>query len=724
MNIAKTVAAGVAVLGRAQRSLRRRVISVPDAASPDHHRAVIDAMGEGVLVQDTDGRVVLTNSSARVLVGIEQEYGPATLPDGWSLVDAHGEPLSEDRFPGRRALRERRPVVGHVVGLRSTAGDIRWLEVSAHPITAAGGHQPYAVVSAIRDVTVQRQIEERLRMESRLLDSVGQAVVAWDNEGLITFINKAAEGLYGCTPATVLGTHIADTISPWIAPALLAEVIEAADAGRGWEGEIPIRRPDGSTIPIWTTNTPVFEGERLVGHTGISVDISDRKATDALTAHRACHDPLTDLPTRGALVGLIDGHLSSDSGSPPNLSLILVDIGPLDVQNDAFGHEFGDRIILRCAQSLVDAVHEGDSLARFSDHTFAVCCSHNSEESSSDTGGYGDRLRAGLARSFRLAGIDLHLQVSAAVVSTTAEARDAAELLRWADTALSRARRDGTTQVYDQTMRDELWRRVQLEILVNRVCDDGRVDLGYQPVVRLDDQQTVGAETLLRLIDAEGVAVPAREVIEAAERSGRIRELGDLILRTACTDAARWQRAAPEMAISVAVNVSAAQLDDPKFSSLVTHALDAAGLDPSALSLEITESALMRDPVRSAALLAELKVGGVTLCADDFGTGYSSLAQLKALPLDVLKIDRSFVEGLPENLEDVAIIQAIMALADALGLGVVAEGIESEAQVRELLELGTACGQGWLWSGALSCAEFEARLSSEADSALSEAVGT
>ncbi|MCU1354105.1 MAG: hypothetical protein JWM05_3314 [Acidimicrobiales bacterium] len=311
--------------------------------------------------------------------------------------------------------------------------------------------------------------------------------------------------------------------------------------------------------------------------------------------------------------------------------------------------------------------------------------------------------RAAVARPVTIGGHDLLLRASAGVVLDASAELDADELLQRADTALVRAKAAGkdATRLWDDAMRRQLLRRIELEAVVRRAVALGEVTLEYQPIVQLEDQAIVGAEALLRMTDEHGTPIPAIEVIEAAESCGSIVGLGLLILRTACAEAARWTRVRPGLDLTMAVNLSALQLADANLPDLVAGVLRAAGLEPDRLCLEITESVLMDDTELTGRRLAQLKSLGIHLSADDFGTGYSPLSYLKRLPLDSMKIDASFVAGLPDCAEDVSIVTAIMGAARGLGLQVVAEGIERPDQLRALEELGCARGQGHLWERAV-----------------------
>ncbi|MCU1455884.1 MAG: diguanylate cyclase/phosphodiesterase with sensor(s) [Acidimicrobiales bacterium] len=380
---------------------------------------------------------------------------------------------------------------------------------------------------------------------------------------------------------------------------------------------------------------------------------------------------------------------------------MLIDVDDFTVVNHAYGHRAGDEVMRHAEHVLRLAVHADDLVVRFSADSFFVCCFHGLGRDRAC--GYADRLRAAMGQRRTLGDHDIHLRASAGVVVEGAARVSSDELLQKADAALTRAKDAGknTSWLYDDGLRQQLLRRLDLEALVRRTVLIGHVSLAYQPIVRLEDETIVGAEALLRVVGDDGEVVPAGELVEAAERTGSIVGLGLLVLQAACKEAARWGRALPGCPLTIAVNLSASQLAEEHLPDLVATVLRATKLEPSLLCLEITESVLMEDSARSIRDLARLKALGVRLSMDDFGTGYSSLAYLKRLPLEAMKIDRSFVAGLPDSPEDASIVAAIMGVARGIGLDVVAEGIEDQAQLAALRRLGCGYGQGHLWARAV-----------------------
>lgn len=394
----------------------------------------------------------------------------------------------------------------------------------------------------------------------------------------------------------------------------------------------------------------------------------------------------------------LDAEIDRTGGA---LALLLVSVDDAHDVGLALGHPAADELVEACGAALVAAARPGDVVARVAGDSLAVCSPRLSDPD--EALAHAEHLRRALAEPLQVAGA--HIEVRSSVGVALAEGPDdaAPALLERADTALFRAREAGRDSValYDDALRRRLARQLEVEAVLRAAIERAEVPMAYQPIMRLGDQAMWGAEALLRLCDERGDPIPATEVVRVAERTGAIAELGRLVLRQTCADAARWVRARPDRQFVVTVNISSRQLGDPALPDVVADELDAAGLQPSRLVLEISESALMDDPVRAARRLAQLKMRGVRLLVDDFGTGRSSLANLKRFPIDGIKLDRSFISGLPSSPEDHAIVRAMVGVAQALGLDAVAEGVEDEQQLAELQRLGCGYGQGYLWSRAV-----------------------
>lgn len=543
-----------------------------------------------------------------------------------------------------------------------------------------------------------------LRLRAHLLDAVGVAVVAAGRDGRVIYVNPLAEELYACSAGDALGRVVADVVS-WDLPDEVVEgLMSCAGSTATWTGDVALRDPG---VEVAVSITPLAVDGEVVAMVASAADATERNRARASLLHQSLHDDGTGLLNRRGLVAgtaqLIEAH---DFGAAP-VDTIRIEVHELRMVSDAFGWAEAARVVAQLARSITGAAHRGDLVGRISASSFGVCCPHDLEPEGAVA--YAERLVEVVAQPQAIGTSNLDLHASAGIATAGHAGVGVEELFQQADIALTHVRRQGRggTCHYDPSLRLPIIRQLELEAVIRRAVALGEVALGYQPVVRLADQRVVGAEALLRMVDADGEPIPAFELATAAERSGLIGDLGLLVLQTACRQAARWQRPGADP-VGVAVNVSALQLQDPRLAHQVDDALAAAGLDPARLTLEMTETVLMADTDRTARQLARLKMSGVRLAADDFGTGYSSLAYLKRFPLDAIKADLSFVAGLPDSPEDVAVVSAMVAMADALGLTVVAEGVETERQLQALEALGSTYGQGYLWSRAIPGEEVAA----------------
>jgi diguanylate cyclase (GGDEF)-like protein/PAS domain S-box-containing protein len=534
-------------------------------------------------------------------------------------------------------------------------------------------------------------------LRAQLIDAIDDAVFAVDPDGAVLFMNAAAERLYGCSAAWAEG-RIATDVLAWDLPDdIIASMVRCTDRASTWTGDLGLRSERPSRISV--TIAPLHIAGATAAMVASARDTSERDGARAALHHRMTHDAATGLSNRQGAAQRLEELVDAHDGTTA-MTVIRLDLEGLRSVSEAFGEPASCEVIKAVAHAVARSAHTGDIVARASDASFTICCPHLAGEAQAHD--LAERLRQVATHPTPVGGTRVALRAAAGIV-VDREGTRSEELLHRADIAASHQRERGRSEstLYDDALRQHILRQVDLEALIRRAIATGEVGLAYQPVVQLSDQTVVGAEALLRMVDDRGAAVPPPDIIRIAERTGLISDLGLVILRTACSEAARWQREHPERPIGVAVNVSASQLDDDGFPDEVERALRASGLDPARLTLEMTETVLMADSDRSTRQLARLKMIGVRLSADDFGTGYSSLAYLKRFPLDAIKADLSFVAGLPDSPEDVAVVAAIVAMADAVGLHVIAEGVENLRQLSELERLGCGFGQGYLWSRAV-----------------------
>jgi diguanylate cyclase (GGDEF)-like protein len=422
-----------------------------------------------------------------------------------------------------------------------------------------------------------------------------------------------------------------------------------------------------------------------------AVDGMRRAFDDAM--HQATHDPLTGLPNRSLVLDRLDQALARSQRTGGRVTVLFADLDRFKVVNDSFGHSAGDGLLLSISERLQAAVRPHDTVGRLAGDEFVIICEDLDDREAVDVA---ERVADTVAQPILLGGRETVITASIGIAHAEPGTR-AEDMLRDSDVAMYRAKERGRSRIelFDAEMRRRMIDRLEMERSLRAAIGAGELRLDYQPIVAFDDWEVVAAEALVRWEHPERGMVEPADFIPLAEESGLILPLGRWVLGEACRQVATW-RAAGHPQLRVTVNLSARQFADPDLIAVVAESLARAQLPPDALWLEITESVLMEEVTATADTLLALKRLGVHLAVDDFGTGYSSLSYLKRFPVDMLKIDRSFIDGLGTDPEDGAIVLAIVSLAQALRLGVVAEGVEHFHQLEVLHRLGCDAVQGFL----------------------------
>ena len=493
-----------------------------------------------------------------------------------------------------------------------------------------------------------------------------------------------------------------------------APVLEAWGAARSTPApgaiEYRVVLPDGAVRWMHGRVQPILPagGGPPTRVLGTVQDITDRKLAEEAISFQALHDDLTGLPNRSLFLDRLAQALARRPRHPSGIAVLFLDLDRFKWLNDSRGHAAGDVLLVAVAERLAATVRPGDTVARFGGDEFVVLCEDLPGEATAE--GMATRLSAALAEPLVVAGEDTSVTVSIGIAySPAGRPGDTPEtLLRDADAAMYQAKERGRDrhEIFSQDTRLHAVARHETANALRRGMDRGELVLHYQPELDIATGQVVGVEALVRWAHPErGLLAPA-EFIPLAEETGLIVPLGARVLQEACRQVEAWQpRKGDGAPIVLSVNLATRQLMAPDLPDEVESALAAAGLDPSLLCLEITESVLLEDATASARALHRLKAIGVQVGVDDFGTGFSSLTYLKRFPVDMLKIDRSFVEGLGHDREDRAIVASVVDLAHAFGLTTIAEGVETVEQLAELRRIGCEQGQGYLWSRPLPAAD-------------------
>jgi diguanylate cyclase (GGDEF)-like protein/PAS domain S-box-containing protein len=538
-----------------------------------------------------------------------------------------------------------------------------------------------------------RDSSERL---AQVIDTVPALISAADRQGRCIFVNAHQAAIKGVGPADLLGRTAVDLFGPergGRSIALDKLICESGAALPSFEEEIV--GDDGERRHVLTTKAPLRDATGdIVAVLTTSLDITDRKRAERHLRHLAHHDALTDLPNRALLHERVRQAIAQARRTDRKFALHLFDLDRFKGINDVLGHHFGDRLLRAVADRLRATVRESDTVARLGGDEFAIL--QDNVTSVEDTRDLARRIRESLSAPFRFDGEGVSTSASIGIAVFPDNGFDVDELLKNADLAMYRAKADGRDgfKAFAADMDTTARAITVLESDLRRALARGEFELHFQPQVALVTGRIVGAETLIRWRRENGDIIAPGEFLPRAEENGLIVPINNWVLREACAQAAAWSRQGLPP-LRIAVNLSGVQFRKVDIENLVAEALEQSGLEPGRLELELTETILLQDTGMVVKQLEALRARGVTFSIDDFGTGYSSLAYVKHFPVDRLKIDRSFIGNLKTDANDAAIVRAIVNLGHSLDLEVIAEGVETAAQVAHLRAEGCDEVQGF-----------------------------
>jgi len=655
-----------------------------------------------------DNMIELMNAAGAGMLGV----WPAETMVGRDIrqyVDEESRDLMEEA--PTLLVGEQRRLPARMLDSRGRMIDV---EMAALPYDPEGEGVSYMLVA--RDVSErQRATEEIIQREERLskiMDTMVDALIIVDSEGIIETFNAAAEKVFEYEAAEVIGRPVSVLMPEDIGDRHQGFLRTYLQTGKsrvmGTGREVEARRRDGTTFPAELALSELKVGGRHL-FIGIMRDITERKIAEQRLLFLATRNPLTGLPNRALFRERLEAAIARADDKGTQVGILFVDLDHFKNINDTLGHPAGDRVLQMAGRRLQVHVRPGDTVSHQSGDEFTVILEniHGEDEVTAIS----QRMLEDLSRPFEVDGREIYTSASIGVVIYPQIRGGISNLLRNVDTAVNFAKKQGRNnfQFYSDRLSNDMVRRLQIETGLRRALERDELSMVYQVKVDLHTRAVIGAEALLRWTSAELGPVSPTEFVPVAEETGLVVPIGEWVLRAVCKQIRAWlDKGLPPM--RVGVNLSARQFRDQKLADLIKGILRDTGVKPNLLDLELTESMLIENADEAVEALWSLKNLGITLSIDDFGTGYSSLSYLKRFPIDALKIDRSFVMDIPTSEDDMAITQAIIRMASSLGLALVAEGVETEAQVEFLRANGCHLGQGYLFSRPIAADDVAAML--------------
>jgi diguanylate cyclase (GGDEF)-like protein/PAS domain S-box-containing protein len=678
-------------------------------------QTVIESLDDAILITDLDDRVVYVNMRMAQLVGYTNEdiVGEPARPflsliEGWLFFYQTDE---VNRPPN--GWREEQ--------LKRQDGRQFWAEVNATELYDPQG-EAIGRLLRVSDITERKWLEEYLRLlESVVVNANEMVMIAQAEPGKdpldlrVIYINNAFLKVTGYRAGDVIGQSSTLLIGEETDIEQLNGIREALAKDESGAAEVLLYRQDGSVFWADINTVPIHnEHGQLTHYVSVMREATERKQAEEQLRRNAFHDSLTGLPNRLMFMERLTQtveYAKQDPGS--HFALLFLDLDRFKVINDSLGHLIGDQLLIAIARRLESCLHRSDLVARLGGDEFTILLEGVNDISEASK--VADRIHHALAQPFNLSGHEVFTSVSIGIaMSESMDLARAEDVLRGADIAMYRAKSQGKSchEVFDTEMHRNVVTLMEMENDLRRSIDRQDFELYYQPIVSLSSGRITGFESLVRWRHPEKGFISPGEFIPLAEETGLIVPLGTWVLREACQQLRRWQlKFSQHLPLAVSVNLSGRQFSQANLPQIIQAILDETSLSPHLLKLEITESAIMENIESAMDMLRQIKAMGIQLSVDDFGTGYSSLGYLYRFPMDILKIDRSFISRVDVDGEKLELVRTITTLAWNLGMDVIAEGVETTKQLAQLKALKCEYGQGNLFSGPLSVSDMEAFLS-------------
>ncbi len=669
-------------------------------------RAMVRESSDIMAIIDAHGYLTYVSPATERILGLDSDALIGT--NAFDLVHPDDRPLALHAFD----VATSEPDAADQVEFRMSHADGGWRNIEAVSTNLVHDPAIAGLVVSARDVTDRRRAEAELREAQERFRSafehapIGMALMALD--GRLFRVNRAMVQILGRSTEELLITTVRDLTHPDDHEAC-AEALGRLLSGQAPSLQLELRYIHHDGHPVWVSLSWSLVRD-LHGNALYFVcqmeDITERKASGEALAHQAIHDPLTGLPNRTLFVDRLGRELTRAAAMNRRMAVLFLDLDRFKVVNDSLGHSAGDRLLVAVADRLSGAMRPDDVVARFGGDEFTVLCQNVTSAETAEL--IAERIGEVIAKPVPLVEGEVFVTASIGIAMSDGQHDTPETLLRNADAAMYSAKENGRdrSEVFDAPTHHRAVDDLRTDSALHRAIERGELRMHYQPVLDIARGALTGFEALIRWQHPERGLVPPSEFIPLAEETGLIVPLGAWALEESCRQAVRWYKASSDRTrLSMSVNLSPRQLAEPSFPNDVARVLSQTGMYPDSLWLEITETTLMRDIESALSALGALRALGLHLAIDDFGTGYSSMAYLERLPVESLKIDRSFVAGVGRRSDSSAIATAIVSLAHALRLKTVAEGIEQPEQLEWLRSIGCEFGQGFLF-GPARPAEF------------------
>lgn len=611
------------------------------------------------------------------------------------------------------------------VPLKTPNGPIGVLVVQDYENSDTYSERDVELLTSVADqiaVAIERKRnEDALKLSQERFQLVTQAtsdaIWDWNLYSDEIWWNDGIQKLFGYTPEEMGGNIQSwkDRLHPEDADRVVRDIHQHIDTGRAnWTDEYRFKRKDGTYAHVIDRGYVVYNSDEMpIRMIGSVMDVTERKSLEDQLTHQALHDPLTKIANRALFQNRVDHALAKLPRANSQLAVLFLDLDNFKAINDSLGHAAGDKLLISVAERLQDCLRTTDTAARLGGDEFAVLC--ESVTRVDEAVMIAERILSVFLQPFVIDGKETFVGTSIGIAASAEDAMTSEALLRNADLAMYLAKNEGkaTYVVFEPKMHEALMERIELEDDLRRGIDHQEFVIHYQPILDLNSNKLLGMEALVRWVHPKYGLLSPMKFIPLAEETNLIVPLGDWILSEACRQVQDWRNIYAELKdVSVTVNISIRQFQQKELVDIVSKALITSGLPSSCLILEITESFMMQDTEATIIKLQLLKDLGVRLAIDDFGTGYSSLSYLQRFPIDILKIDKSFVDKLGQGSEGNAVAKAIIMMGDSLNLKTIAEGIETPGQIGELQSLGCEAGQGFHFAKPLRKKDMEEFLNS------------